>query len=819
MATVTITNERLREALVSRFNEGKRVFALESQYIADLNPIPNIHHAAVVRSPYAHARIVRIDASAALAIPGVVGVLTGEDVRRWCQPFVVSAEKPGAYYPCAMEKVRYSGEPVAVVVAIDRYLTEDAQHQVVVEYDPLPAVASIEAAIAPSAPLLHEEQGTNIAIDRLLDYGDVDQAFADSELTLQKRYFFPRYQSFPLEGYGVIAAFNRSEECATIWANFHGPYSMLTVLAAALRMPVSKLRVITSPDVGGSFGNKIALYPYMALITLASRKTGVPVKWIEDRMESLRASSCGADRLTDIEVAATRDGEILGMKMVLRDNVGAYIRAPEPGCLFRPVGNYVSGYRFRNLRVRAMAVMTNMCPTGPNRGYGCQQHYFAMERIIDELAFQLGKDPADVRLLNLIRPEELPYRTPTGGLYDSGDYPKTLKKALELSNYWEFRRLSADPVLSSDSTGSWTGIGIAVAVDPSSSNMGYMDVSKKASERRPGMFKAGSVEMARAYLDATGGITVELGTAAEGQGHETTAIEIMAGELGLPPSDISVVGGMDTATKPWTVSSGTYASRFGTMGTSALTATAQQLKKNLIRAGAYFLKLPAEKLIFQQGRVISIDDAKKSLSVTDIARRLHWSAGALPPELLTACCAEGTFSANDMDYPNERDQVNSSAVYAFAADVLVVEIDKETFNIRIKKYVSVHDAGNILHPKLVKGQLTGAALQGIAGALYETLQYSETGDFLTGTLMDYLCPTVNEIPEEMLSEYIIIPTPKTLSGAKGLGESTAQTAPIAVANAVADALRNAGLEITELPITPSRLWEALSRLPGRNHKS
>lgn len=802
--------EHRQEALVSRLHEGKRVFGLESQYVADLNPVPNIHHAAIVRSPFAHARIVRIDASAALAMPGVVGILTGEDVRAWCLPFPVSAEKPGAYYPCAIEKVRYAGEPVAVVVATDRYVAEDAQHQVVVDYEPLPAVASIEAAISPSASLLHEEEGTNVAIDRLLDYGDVDRAFSAADVTLQKRYVFPRYQSFPLEGYGVIASYNRSDGRATIWANLHGPYSMFTVLAAALRMPLSKLRVITSPDVGGSFGNKIVIYPYIALMTLASRKLGVPVKWIEDRAESLAASSCGADRVTDIEVAATRAGEVLAMKMVLKDNVGAYIRAPEPGCLFRPIGNYVNGYRFRNLRVRAMAVMTNMCPTGPNRGYGCQQHYFAMERIMDELAVEVGKDPADIRLLNLIRPEELPYRTPTGGLYDSGDYPAALNRALELSSYRSFRSRSADPAPAG--TGSWTGIGIAAAVDPSTSNMGYMDVSRKASERRPGMFKTGSVETARAYVDAAGGITVELCTAAEGQGHETAAMEIMAVELGISPSDVSVVGGMDTAIKPWTVSSGTYASRFATVGASALVATARRLKQNLVQVAAHFLNVPADTLVYQAGRVISTDDPKVSLSLRDLARRFHWSAGALPPELSAACTVEGTFSAADMDYPNERDQVNSSAVYAFGVDVAVVEIDKETLDIRIKKYCSVHDAGNILHPRLVKGQVTGAALHGIAGALYEQLQYSETGDFLTGTLMDYLCPTVAEIPEEMLTDYLIIPTPKTLTGAKGLGESSAQTAPIAVANAVADALRHAGLEITELPITPSRLWEGLSRL-------
>ena len=252
------------------------------------------------------------------------------------------------------------------------------------------------------------------------------------------------------------------------------------------------------------------------------------------------------------------------------------------------------------------------------------------------------------------------------------------------------------------------------------------------------------------------------------------------------------------------------------MGVSTILAAVRRLKQNLVQAAAYFLNVPGAGLVFQNGRVVSLNDPKQSLSLRDLARRLHWSAGSLPSELETACSVESTFVASDLDYPNELDQVNSSAVYAFTADVAVVEIDKETLDIRVKQYVTVHDAGNILHPNVVKGQLTGAALQGMAGALYEELKYSETGALLTGTLMDYLCPTVNEIPQKVIMDHVIIPTPKTLSGAKGLGESTAQTAPVVVANAVADAVRHLGVEITELPITPSKLWERISRLGPEN---
>ncbi len=705
--------------LATSSTEGKRIFDLQAQYIADLSPVPNLHHAAVVRSPHAHAWIRDINVSDATTLPGVVSVLTGQDVVEWCRPFAVAAERPGRYYPCAIDKVRYVGEPVAVVVATDRYVAEDARDLIEVEYEPLPAVVDIETAIAATAPVLHDEQGTNVAIDRTLDYGDVDRAFADADVILRGHYAFGRYASFPLETYGVIAAWNRSDPQVTIWSNFHGPYSMLFVLSGALQMSMSKIRVITPSDVGGSFGNKITIYPYMALIALASRKAGVPVKWIEDRLEALSASSCGAGRVSDIEMAATRNGELLGMKMRIMDNVGAYIRAPEPGCLFRPIGNYVNAYRVKHLRVEAVAVMTNTCPTGPNRGYGCQQHYFPIERLMDDLALKVGKDPAEIRRLNLIQPDELPYRTPRGGVYDSGDYPATFDKALELSGYAETRRTTG--AAARPDAPVWTGIGLAVAIDPSASNMGYMDVSKRAAERRPGLGRAGSSQMTRMYLDATGGVTVELETAAHGQGQETAAIEIVAAELGVAPSSVSVMGGMDTSTRPWTVSSGSYASRFGSIGASSIVAAVRQLKQNLVQAAAYFWEVSSDVVSFQNGGAICTENPELALSLRDLARRLHWSAGDLPPELQSACSIEGYFIADDMDYPNEQDQVNSSAVYSFAADVVVVEIDKETLDIRVVKYVTVHDSGHILHPRLVRGQLAGAALHGLAGALYEEL--------------------------------------------------------------------------------------------------
>jgi 2-furoyl-CoA dehydrogenase large subunit len=295
------------------------------------------------------------------------------------------------------------------------------------------------------------------------------------------------------------------------------------------------------------------------------------------------------------------------------------------------------------------------------------------------------------------------------------------------------------------------------------------------------------------------------------QGSRTSApaVAIVAKALCIPPSEVSVVGGMDTSTRPWTVSSGSYSSRFGSLGASSILAAVEQLKHHLLQAAAYFLGVPDDAVVFQEGRVVCTTEPDRFLALRDVARRLYWSAGSLPPELQAVGSVVGHFAAADLDAPNAWDQVNSSAVYAFTADVAVVEIDKETLAMRITRYVTVHDADNVLHPRIVEGQLAGAALHGIVGALYEELVYAETGALLTGTLMDYLCPTLHEIPQEVVMDHLIIPTPKTLTGAKGVGESTAQTAPLAVANAAADAVRHLGLQLTELPVTPSRLWELL----------
>lgn len=794
------TGERLVGQSVTR-KEDRRLLTGRGTFIGDMGPLPNIHHAAILRSPHPHARIRRIDVDEAGHMEGVVGILTGDEVAKMSQPFPVASPSSPPYYSCAIGKVRFVGEPVAVVVARDRYIAEDALDAIVVDYEALPAVVDPEKAVEPEAPILHEDLGTNVAMHRVLNYGDPDRAFAEADLVVEERFVFPKYASTPLETYGVIANYEQASGVLTIWSNFHGPFSMQPVVARALQIAQNKLRFIVPPDIGGGFGIKSSIYPYLALIGLAAMKAGVPVKWIEDRREHLLASSSGTDRVSYVAAAVKRDGTITSMKMRIYDNVGGYFRAPEPGCVFRPLGNYVGGYKFRNLHVDAYCVLTNKSLTGPNRGYGCQHLYFGIERLVDQIAERLSLDPAEVRMRNLIPPEAFPYTTPTGGIYDAGDYPATLKKALEMAGYGALREVQKK----ARQEGRYVGIGFGLGVDPSVSNMGYVNIAQTPAERAKSRPKSGAVQATTISIDPLGMITVGLTTTPQGQGHETVVAQIVADELGAHPDEITVVSGIDTFQSAWTIASGSYSSRFSAIGTSSAVMAARKLKKKMFRIAAHSLGVEPEDLEMQGDKIVAISDPSKVLSIRHIAGLAHWDPQSLPKDMEPGLYTTYFYSMPTAKPPDEYDRVDSSNTYGFMADLVVVEIDPETFEIQIKKYVTVHDAGTILHPKIVEGQVQGAALHGIAGALYEELAYDEDGQFLTGTFMDYLCPTFSDAPTLEIG-HIVVPSPFTVLGSKGLGESTTETAPVAIANAVSDALSGLGIKINELPLTPSKLW-------------
>jgi 2-furoyl-CoA dehydrogenase large subunit len=771
----------------------------EGWFMDDLEPLPVIAEAAVVRSPFAHARIRSIDTSAALAVDGVLGVLTGAQVGELTRPFASVLRAGIEYRAAAVDVVRYVGEPVAVVVARDRYVAEDAAELVEVDYDPLPVAAGLEAALGEDAPVLHPAAGGNVVSDRRFAYGDAAGALAGADLVVRKTFRHPRSSCTPVEGYGVICHWQG--DGVTAWSNFQGPFTLHGVTAAALGIPISKLRLVSPPDSGGSFGVKASVYPYIVLMALASRRCCVPVRWTEDRVEHLLASSMATERLSEVEAGFSAAGDLVGLRLSLTDDVGAYVRAPEPATLYRMHGGITGPYRVRDVDVRSRVVVTNRCPTGLNRGFGGPQLTFALERTLAIAAGRLGLDPADVIARNLVPAEAMPYQAPAGAVYDSGDYPVCLAEALRLARYREVREEQA--ARRAAGGGRRLGIGLACVVEPSASNMGYITLARTAEERAGGPPMDGNAETVTIAMAPDGSVQVGFTSTPQGQGHRTVAAQIVADVVGVTPDLVSVAPGADTAVRSPTVSAGNYSSRFAVTVAGAVHTAARRLADRLRLLAAPVLACAPED-------VELIDGAARGpggeLSLRRLAGAAHWDPAGLP-DGVDGLALTITYAVPGLDPPSPDDRVNSSAAYGFLADVAVVEVDTDTGEVEVRDYVSVHDAGRVLHPALAEGQVLGGLAHGLGAALMERHVYDDDGNLLTTTFLDYPCPTATELPVPVTA-MIESPSPVTPTGAKGMGEGTTMTAPAAVANAVADAL---GVEDVELPLTPARVWELLDR--------
>jgi 2-furoyl-CoA dehydrogenase large subunit len=771
------------------------------RFIDDLSPFPNTHHAAILRSSYPHARIVSIDADAALAIDGVVAVVTGRDVERLTKPFSVGIETKLPFYACAIDKVHYVGEPVAVVIARDRYIAEDALEEIVVEYDELPPVVRIEDALRPDSAPLHESVGSNVVHRRSFVYGDVDAAFAAADEIVEIEVRFPKYGSTPIETYGVIANFDAGAGTYVLHANFHGPFVLHPVMAAALKVPGNHLRLHVPPDIGGSYGIKALVYPYMVLLAVAARIAGVPVRWIEDRLEHLQASSSSTDRLSWAKAAVKRDGTILALALDQVDNVGAYVRAPEPACLYRMHGTVTGAYRIPAVRIENRLVTTNKLPTGLNRGYGGQEQYFTLERLVARVAKRLGLSHLDVVRRNLLRAEEFPYNAAAGSIYDAGDYTRGLDTALRLAGYDALVARREEE----RARGKRVGIGIGCIVEPSGSNMGYVSIALPREIREGALPKSGCTEAATIAIDPLGGVTVRLGTTPQGQGHQTVAAQIVAQELGVDYDAIEVIAEIDTQTSPWSIASGSYSSRFAPVASAAIQQAAQKVAAKLRAIAAQELRIAAEDVVLAEGKASSLADPSHAIPVKRIAGLAHWHPVALPPGLEPGIFETAYFSLPILEPPDDQDKVDSSAVYGFIADVCYVEIDPQTGRVQVQEYVSVHDCGRMLNPLLVEGQIRGGFAHGIGGALFEEMAYADDGTLLAGTFADYLIPTATEVPPLRIG-HENVPSPVTPLGAKGVGEGNSMSVPVVIANAVADALE---LDDVTLPLTPHRVWSLL----------
>jgi len=765
-------------------------------YASDLPLAAGTLHAAVLRSPHAHAEILAIDAARASAMPGVACVVTGDDARRWSRPFIAPVKSPIEHWCLATERVRYQGEPVAVVVAGDRYRAEDATEAIDVTYRPL------SPTLDPRATAEHV-----VVSDRRFRYGDPEAAFAAAAHRIAITTEYPRNGCTPIECFAVVAEHLRGENAYEVTANFPGPFALHPVMALALGVPANRLRLKTPPDSGGSFGVKQAVFPYIVLMAIAARKAGRPVRWVEDRFEHLLAASSATNRVTTLEAAVTDTGEILALAWDQIEDCGAYLRAPEPATLYRMHGNMTGAYRVTNLAIRNRVVLTNKTPSGLNRGFGGPQVYFTLERLMQRIAVTLGLDPLDVIRRNLVPSGAFPYRCPAGAILDSGDYPATVDAAVAEGGLAELRA----PREEAHAEGRLYGIGYAAIVEPSISNMGYITTALTAEDRARAGPKSGAQTAATVALDPLGGVSAVIDSVQQGQGHRTVVAQVVGEVFGLPAAAIRVNTELDTGKDAWSIAAGNYSSRFAGAVAGAAYLAAVRLRDKLTPIAAPQLNIEPDEVRFADGKIFAAANLDNAVGFARLAGTSHWSPGSLPDADATALRETVFWTPPGLDAPTQTDEINSSAAYGFIFDFCGVEIDRDTGQVRIDKYVTMHDAGRILNPALFDGQVLGAFAHGVGAAFYEEFVYSEDGSFLSGTFADYPVPTGCEIPQPVIL-HRETPSPVTPLGAKGVGEGNSMSTPVCLANAVADAL---GVTDLILPLTPQRV-ATLLRARGKN---
>ena len=757
-----------------------------------------------VRSPYAHARIVSIDTSEAEKIPGVVCTLRGSEIVSETQPFIEIAPDPGGKirdYPLAVSKVRYQGEPVVAVVAESPGVADDGAEAVEIEYDALDPVVAAEQALT-DASILHEEAGTNKVWNGVFEYGDVEQAFRDAAYVVEiDRMHFHRFSSTPLENNVVIAQWDPKDEHIHYWCNNSFPSFAIQFLAAHLEVQIDRIRVETF-DIGGSFGIKITSYPQMAVCALASKKAGGrPIKWVETRSEHMTSSAHGNERtFRDTRVALDNKGVITAITSRHIDDCGAYPRYEPLGCVIWSQV-FPGVYRFKNARIDFTQAVTNKCPVGPNRGYSRMQHLWFLERVVDICAHELDIPADQMRLRNYIRPEEFPYTTPNGCIYDSGNYPKMLEMAKLMINWDGWKKKQAD----ARKQGRMVGIGIGTTLDSGTNNFGQSQIVN------PGAPFSGNSQGANCKLDIYGEVVVAVGSCPQGQGHETTAAQVVADVLHISPDLITVRTGFDTERNVHTGFSGTYASQFAVSGLSAVHGAAQKLKSEMKRLAAFVLASREEDLEFgsgAQGPEVRSKTDGKSINYWRLANIVNVNSAVLSPELhdVTLNCRyvwRAPFKVPD----TKKKYGNLTMTYASQLHIAVVEIDGETFIPKILDYVAIDDCGTVINPRIVEGQVYGATAHGIGAALFENCAYDEVGNMLTSTFSDYLPITPLNMPTIKYG-HISTPSPHSYSGAKGMGEGGA--APLhTISAALQDALFDKQIFIEDSFNNPDSLFRAL----------
>jgi CO/xanthine dehydrogenase Mo-binding subunit len=757
-----------------------------------------------VRSPYGHAKIVSVDVSSAEALAGVICALTGAEIAAQTQPFIEIGPDPFARikdYPLAVSKVRYQGEPVVAIVAESPSLADDAAELVQIEYEALDPVVDAEEALTDKS-ILHDEAGTNRVWNGVFEYGDIDRAFREAAYVVNiDRMHFHRFSSTPLENNVVIAQWNPKDDRIYYECNNSFPSFAIQFLSAHLGVHIDRIRVETS-DIGGSFGIKITSYPQMAMCALASKKAGGrPVKWVETRTEHITSSAHGNERtFRDTRVALDKNGVITALVSRHIDDCGAYPRYEPLGCVIWSQV-FPGVYRFKNARIDFTQAVTNKCPVGPNRGYSRMQHLWFLERVIDICGHELGIPTDEIRLRNYIRPEEFPYTTPNGCVYDSGNYPRMLQVAKERIGWdeWKSKQLAARK------EGRLIGIGIGTTLDSGTNNFGQSQIVN------PGAPFSGNSQGANCKLDIYGEVVVSVGSCPQGQGHETTAAQVVADVLNIHPDRITVRTGFDTERNVHTGFSGTYASQFAVSGLSAVHGAAQKLKTEMKRLGAFLLETKEDDLEFgtgEQGPEIRATSTGKSVNYWGLANIVNVNSAVLPSELyeLTLNCRyiwRAPFKVPD----KQKKYGSLTLTYASQLHIAVIEIERDTFIPRILDYVAVDDCGTVINPPIVEGQVYGATAHGIGAALMENCVYDAVGNMLTSTFSDYTPITAMNMPK-VKYDHIETPSPHSYSGAKGMGEGGA--APIhTISAALQDALFDSGIMIDDSFNNADSLFRAM----------
>jgi len=763
---------KLVGARVKRREDPRLIRGL-AHYVDDIQ-LPNVLHAAILRSPYAHARIRAMRTDQAHRHPGVVAVVTGNEIRDQVGCVPVASQNPTLRVPkryvLAVDKVCFVGEGVVVVVAEDRYAARDALDLIEVDYEPLPVVSDPEKALASGAPVIHPEWPDNVAFRFDLKQGNLAKAFKEAERVVKQRLIHQRLAPIAIEPRGVLARYLPGEDELTLWSSTQIPHILKTQLSVMLKLPENRVRVI-APEVGGGFGSKLNVYAEEGLIGHLAIKLKRPVKWIEGRRENMQGTIHGRGQVGEVEVAVKKDGTILGLQYRVIADIGAYHQLLTPG--IPPLtGLMLSGaYKIPALAIEVTGVFTNKVATDAYRGAGRPEATYVIERIIDRVAQELAIDPVKIRQKNFPRPKEFPFKTATGLIYDSGNYQGALNKALRLSGYqgWrgEQRKLREK--------GRYLGIGLST----------YVEICGMGPSAA---MPAGGWESGTVRLEPTGKVTVLTGVSPHGQGQETTFAQIVADEFGVPLDDIHVIHG-DTAVVPSGI--GTFGSRATAVGGTAVFQAAQKVKEKAREIAAHLLESDPEDLVFSESRFSVKGVPKKGVSLQEIALEAHLARN-LPKKMEPGLTATSVFEPANFTFP-------------FGAHICIVEVDPETGRIEIRKYVAVDDCGKVINPLLVDGQIHGGIAQGLGQALLEEVVYDEEGQLLTGSLMDYALPRAEDLPRLELAR-TETPTPVNPLGVKGVGEAGTIGSTPAIVNAVVDALAPFGVTHVDMPLKPEKIW-------------